>query len=254
MLAAERRRVIMERIQATGQLVGSALSVEFQVSEETIRRDLEWLEKEGIATRIYGGAVLAGTDRAAPPYSIRKNTNIEPKVSVARILSKLVQEGDTLMVDESSTAAYAVRTLRHLKRLTLITNSLELLREATGQEGWHVISTGGTLKPDVLAHVGPHALRTVSAYHARYAILSCRGINEQLGLADSDDEVVQVKQAMIASSDCAVLLADHRKFDRSGFVALGKLDLVDKLITDCAPDPQWQERLQQAGVELLYGE
>ena len=92
MLAAERRRVIMERIQATGQLVGSALSVEFQVSEETIRRDLEWLEKEGIATRIYGGAVLAGNDRAAPPYSIRKNTNIEPKVSVARILSKLVQE------------------------------------------------------------------------------------------------------------------------------------------------------------------
>ena len=254
MLAAERRRVIMERIQATGQLVGSALSIEFQVSEETIRRDLEWLEKEGIATRIYGGAVLAGNDRAAPPYSIRKNTNIEPKVSVARILSRLVQEGDTLMVDESSTAAYAVRALRHLKRLTLITNSLELLREATGQEGWHVISTGGTLKPDVLAHVGPHALRTVSAYHARCAILSCRGINEQLGLADSDDDVVQVKQAMVASSDCAILLADHRKFDRSGFVALGKLDLVDKLITDCEPDPQWQERLQQAGVELLYGE
>ena len=254
MLAAERRRVIMERIQATGQLVGSALSIEFQVSEETIRRDLEWLEKEGIATRIYGGAVLAGNDRAAPPYSIRKNTNIEPKVSVARILSRLVQEGDTLMVDESSTAAYAVRALRHLKRLTLITNSLELLREATGQEGWHVISTGGTLKPDVLAHGGPHALRTVSAYHARYAILSCRGINEQLGLADSDDDVVQVKQAMVASSDCAILLADHRKFDRSGFVALGKLDLVDKLITDCEPDRQWQERLQQAGVELLYGE
>lgn len=254
MLAAERRRVITERIQATGQLVVSALSVEFQVSEETIRRDLEWLEKEGIATRIYGGAVLAGNDRAAPPYSIRKNTSIEPKVAIARLLSRLVREGDTLMVDESSTAAYAIRALRHLKHLTLITNSLELLREATGQDGWHVISTGGTLKPDVLAHVGPHALRTVGAYHARYAILSCRGINEALGLADSDDEVVQVKQAMIASSDCAILLADHRKFDRSGFVALGKLDMVDKLITDRAPEPQWQERLQRSGVELLYGE
>ena len=59
---------------------------------------------------------------------------------------------------------------------------------------------------------------------------------------------------MIASSDCAILLADHRKFDRSGFVALGKLDLVDKLMTDCAPEPQWQERLAKAGVELLYGE
>ncbi len=254
MLAAERRRVITSRIQATGQVAVCALSAEFQVSEETIRRDLEWLEKEGIATRIYGGAVLAGNDRAAPPYSIRKNTNIEPKVVIARLLSGLIREGDTLMVDESSTAAYAVRALRHLKNLTVITNSLELLREGTQQDSWHIISTGGTVKPDVLAQVGPHALRTVGAYHARYAILSCRGINSQLGLADSDDGVVQVKQAMIASSDCTLLLADHRKFDRTGFVALGGLELVDKLITDTAPAPQWAQRLAKAGVELIYHE
>ena len=92
LLAAERRRVITERIQATGQVVVSALSTEFQVSEETIRRDLESLEKEGIATRIYGGAVLRGNDHAAPPYSIRKNTNIEPKVSIAQKLCELVQD------------------------------------------------------------------------------------------------------------------------------------------------------------------
>ena len=251
MLAAERRRVIMERIQATGQLVVSALSVEFQVSEETIRRDLEWLEKEGIATRIYGGAVLAGNDRAAPPYSIRKNTNIEPKVAIARLLSRVVRDGDTLMVDESSTAAYAVRALRHLKHLTLITNSLELLREATGQEGWHVISTGGSLKPDVLALVGPHALRTVQSYHVGYAILSCRGINGSLGLADSDDEVVAVKQAMMRSCDKVLLLADHRKLDRPGLVSLGSLRDVDVLVTDAAPTPEWQKKLATAGVEVI---
>ena len=99
MLAAERRRVITERIRAAGQVVVSSLSTEFQVSEETIRRDLEWLEGQGIATRIYGGAVLCGNDRIAPPYSIRKNTNIEPKVAIARMLSELVADGDTLMVD-----------------------------------------------------------------------------------------------------------------------------------------------------------
>lgn len=254
MLAAERRRVITERIRATGQVVVSALSTEFQVSEETIRRDLESLEKEGIATRIYGGAVLRGNDHEAPPYSIRKNTNIEPKVTIARKLSELVRDGDTLMVDESSTAAYAVRALRQKKNITLITNSLELLREMTGQDTWHIISTGGSLKTDVLALVGPHALRTVHSYHANYAVLSCRGVNGQLGLADSDDAVVQIKQAMIASCDCGILLADHRKFDRSGLVALGSLDLVDKLITDCAPAPQWQQTLEKAGVEVICGE
>lgn len=253
MLAAERRRVISERIRAAGQVVVSALSAEFQVSEETIRRDLEWLESEGIATRIYGGAVLCGNDRIAPPYSIRKNTNIEPKVAIAQALAALVHDGDTLMVDESSTAAYAVRALRQKKNLTLITNSLELLREMTGQDTWHIISTGGSLKTDVLALVGPHALRTVRSYHASYAVLSCRGINEQLGLADSDDAVVQIKQAMVEACDCSILLADYRKFDRSGLVALGKLGMVDKLITDREPSEVWRQRLEASGVELIRG-
>lgn len=253
MLAAERRRVITERIRAAGQVVVSALSAEFQVSEETIRRDLEWLESEGIATRIYGGAVLRGNDRIAPPYSIRKNTNIEPKVAIARRLVEIISDGDTLMVDESSTAAYAVRALRQKKNITLITNSLELAREMTGLDTWHIISTGGSLKSDVLALVGPHALRTVRSYHASYAVLSCRGINEQLGLADSDDAVVQLKQAMVESCDCSILLADHRKFDRSGLVALGKLDMVDKLITDSEPSETWRQRFEASGVEILCG-
>ncbi len=251
MLAAERRRIISERIKATGQVVVSALSAEYEVSEETIRRDLEWLEKEGIAVRIYGGAVLAGNDRISPPYAIRKNTNVEPKVAIAQLLAEIVKDGDTLMVDESSTAAYAVRAIRHLKNITLITNSLELLRELTGQDSWHVISTGGTLKPDVLAQVGPHALRTVGSYHVSYAILSCRGVNRELGLADSDDEVVQVKQAMIRSCDCPILLADHRKFDRSGLVALGSIGQLKKLITDRLPSPQWQSYLREQGVEVI---
>ena len=249
MLAAERRRIITERIKAVGQVVVSALSTEFAVSEETIRRDLEALERDGVAVRIYGGAVLAGNDRVAPPYSIRKNTNVEPKVAIAQKLGSLLKDGDTLMVDESSTSAYAVRAIRHLKNITLITNSVELLRER--QDSWHIISTGGTLKPDVLALVGPHAVRTVKSYHVRYAILSCRGINESLGLADSDDEVVAVKQAMMASCDRVLLLADHRKFDRTGLVSLGRLRDVDKLITDCAPSPEWQKRLADAGVEVI---
>ena len=254
MLAAERRRVITDRIQATGQVAVSVLSAEFDVSEETIRRDLEWMEKEGIATRIYGGAVLNGDSQAVPPYSIRKNTGAEHKIAIARQFAGLIQDGDTLMVDESSTAAYAIRAIHHLRNITLITNSQELLREMSSQGSWRIISTGGTLKPDVMALVGPHALRTVEAYHVRYAILSCRGVNEQLGLADSDDDVVQLKRAMIRASDCAILLADNRKFDRPGFVALGPLKLVDRIITDRPPTGQWRERLEEQGVALLCGE
>lgn len=254
MLAAERRRIITARIQAAGQVVVSALSAEFQVSEETIRRDLERLEKDGIVNRIYGGAVLVGNDHTAPPYSVRKNTSIEPKIVIAQLLAAMVNDGDTLMVDESSTAAYAVRALAQKRNITVITNSVELLRELNDRESWQVISTGGNLKGNVLAQVGPHALRTVTSYHARYAIFSCRGINEQLGLADSDDLVVQIKQAMIRSSDHTILLADHRKFDRPGFVALGDLELVDTMITDRKPQPQWEALLAEKGIRLICGE
>lgn len=254
MLSAERRRVITDRLRATGRVVVSALSAEFDVSEETIRRDLDWIEKQGIASRTYGGAVLAGQEGIAPPYSVRKNTNIDEKISIAQCLASIIQDGDTIMVDESSTSAYAMRAIHHLSNITLITNSQELLREMGSREGWRIISTGGILKPGVMALVGTHALRTVSSYHVKYSIFSCRGINTQLGLADSDDEVVQIKRAMLSACDKAILLCDHRKFDRSGFTALGELSLANMIITDREPSAEWKQRLIDSGIELIIAD
>ena len=85
MLAAERRRIISERLQAAGRVMVSELNGEFGVSEETIRRDLEWLENAGVAQRTYGGAVPIGSSKAPPPYAIRKNTNTEGKLAIARL-------------------------------------------------------------------------------------------------------------------------------------------------------------------------
>ena len=251
MLLAERRQAIMDRVLATSRVVVGELSAEFGVSEETIRRDLEWLEQEGVAMRTYGGAVLKHSAQAPPPYATRKNTNVEGKVAIARLLAGMLQNGDTLMVDESSTALFAVRAVRHLKELTLITNSLNILQEVSSQDSWHIISTGGRLKPDIMALVGPKALSTIQGYHVGYAVLSARGVNTQLGIADSSDEVVEVKRAMMAAADRTVLLADHRKFDRAGFVSLGRLEEIDQIITDRPPPEEWKKRLEDSGVELL---
>ena len=251
MLLAERRQVIMDRVLTTSRVVVGELSAEFGVSEETIRRDLEWLEQEGVAMRTYGGAVLKHSDQAPPPYATRKNTNVEGKVAIARLLAGTLQNGDTLMVDESSTALFAVRAVRHLKELTLITNSLNILQEVSSQDSWHIISTGGRLKPDIMALVGPKALSTIQGYHVGYAVLSARGVNTQLGIADSSDEAVEVKRAMMAAADRTVLLADHRKFDRAGFVSLGQLEEIDQIITDRPPPEEWKKRLEDSGVKLL---
>ena len=172
-------------------------------------------------------------------------------MAIARLLAGLLQNGDTLMVDESSTALFAVRAVRHLKELTLITNSLNILQEVSGQDSWRIISTGGRLKPDIMALVGPKALSTIQGYHVRYAVLSARGVNTQLGIADSSDDVVQVKRAMMAAADRTVLLADHRKFDRTGFVSLGRLEEIDQIITDREPSEEWKKRLEDSKVQLI---
>lgn len=250
MLIAERRRLIAERLQTAGRVVVSELSAGFGVSEETIRRDLERLEKEGIAARTYGGAVASQGSKPPPPYAIRKNTNVEEKLTIARQAAAMIRDGDAIMVDESSTAACAVQAMRHLKDLTLITNSLEILHEMSGQEGWNIISTGGSMRGDVMALTGPHALRTIRCYHVRFAFLSCRGINTRLGIADSSDDIVQVKQAMVEAADCAVLLADHRKFDRAGLVSLGPLGTVARIVTDREPPAEWKTRFEELEIVL----
>lgn len=253
MLSAERRQIVAQRLQAAGRVVVAELSGEFGVSEETIRRDLERLEKEGLAVRTYGGAVLSRGEKAPPPYAVRKTTNVEGKLAIARLAASMLRDGDTVMVDESSTAAYTVDAMGHLREITLITNSLEVLRAVSERRDWQVLSTGGRLKSDVMALVGPHALHTIASYHVHYALLSCRGINTRLGFADSSDEIVLVKQAMAEAADCTVLLADHRKLDRPGFTALGPLSMADRLVTDREPDGEWKERFQEQGVELCYG-
>jgi len=252
MLAAERRHIISDRLQAAGRVLVCELSPEFGVSEETIRRDLEWLENAGVAKRTYGGAVPIGGSKAPPPYAIRKNTNAEGKLTIAQLAAALVHDGDAIVVDESSTAYYTVQALSAVHDLTVITNSLEILRLAGEKKNWHLISTGGDLVWDVLALVGRHALAAISSYHVKWAFLSCRGINSQLEIVDSSDEIVQVKLAMLRAADHAVLLADHRKFDRPGFTVLGPLELADRVITDREPPEEWKTRFEERGVALSY--
>ena len=129
MLVAERRQVILERLHAASRVVVADLSAEFGVSEETIRRDLEWLEKEGVATRTYGGAVLKNNDRVPPPYAVRKNTNVEGKVAIlvdnspsALILPTSIYD----MIEEANDYYFPTLTRVYLKAARALINFLTI--------------------------------------------------------------------------------------------------------------------------------
>ena len=127
MLAIERRREIFARLNVNGKVIVTELAKEFDVTEETIRRDLDKLEKEGLASKTYGGAVTIQNSSVDLPYNVREVANVEEKKLIAEKFSELIQDGDRLMLDSSSTAHYIVKALKEKKNLTIITNSVKIL-------------------------------------------------------------------------------------------------------------------------------
>ena len=129
----------------------SELSRLYQVSEETIRRDLEKLENDGLVIKSYGGAVLNEHSIFDLPFNIRKNQMVVEKQQMAAIIADMVRDGEAVMLDASSTAVYVARKLKEKKKLTVITNSVEIIVELFDVPEWNVISTGG-FQESVLSH------------------------------------------------------------------------------------------------------
>ena len=154
MLAIERKNEILDKLRAEQRVLVSDLAEYYNVTEETIRRDLDKLEKEGYATKTYGGAILGNSTKTDLSYTIRNKTNVDAKNQIAALASRLIEDGDHLMLDDSSTSLYLAKKLKEKKNLTVITNSVELVVELNGIDGWTIILTGGRLKPDSLALVG----------------------------------------------------------------------------------------------------
>ena len=170
----------------------------YHVTEETIRRDLDKLEKEGYATKTYGGAILGNSTKTDLSYTIRNKTNVDAKNQIAAIASRLIEDGDHLMLDDSSTSLYLAKKLKEKKGLTVITNSVELVVELSGVEGWTIILTGGRLKPESLALVGDQTQQSLRRYHVDKAVMSCKGI-------DLDPEAfLFLRSVLLSSCDLSV--------------------------------------------------
>ncbi len=254
MLAAERRNLILEKLQAEKRVVVSELSDLFQVSEETIRRDLDKLDKEGLAVKSYGGAVLVENNNVDMPFNVRKKKNMQGKRIIANIIKDLISDGDHIIVDPSTTAVSIVKALREKKRLTIVTNSIEVLVELADATGWDVISTGGTLRENYLALVGPRALDGISTFNADKLILSCKGIDMEKGITDANEMFSQVKRAMLHSAKQRILAVDSTKFEKVAFSQICDAADLDMVVTDVRPSDAWMEYFKDKGITCLYGE
>ncbi len=252
MLAVERRNLILERLQAEKKVIVGELSQEFKVSEETIRRDLEKLEKDGLCVKSYGGAVLNENTSLDMPFNVRKKNNPAGKQKIARLVETLIEDGDHIILDPSTTAVFIARALKAKNRLTVITNSIEVMLELSDTTDWNIISSGGSLKEGYLALVGPRAIEGLGAYNVEKAIISCKGLHMEKGVTDGNELFSQAKQTMIRSARQCILAADHTKFDRIAFSKICDVHQIHTLVTDEKPSDQWLEYFERAGITCLY--
>ena len=252
MLAIERKNEILNKLRLEQRVLVSELAAHYGVTEETIRRDLDKLEKEGHATKTYGGAIWGNSTKTDLSYTIRNKTNVEAKSDIAFIISQMVQDGDHLMLDDSSTALFVAKQLKEKKKLTILTYSVEIVMELAGIEDWTIISTGGRLNPGSLAFTGHQVAETLSKYHVDKAILSCKGIDPAAGITDSAESHALAKQAMIRNAREVILALDDTKFDKISFVQVAPLESVQTVVTSRKPSAQWLELFKSLELPCRY--
>ncbi|MDN4526644.1 DeoR/GlpR family DNA-binding transcription regulator [Fictibacillus fluitans] len=249
MLVAERQRKLVQLVNERMSIRVNELSKLFSVTEETIRRDLEKLEKEHLLRRSHGGAVSIEKEQSEVSYQEREIIHSREKQRIASEAVKLIEPGDQIALDASTTAWYMAKELPDM-RLTVLTNSIKVAVELSKKEQIRVISTGGLLVPQSLSYVGPLAERSLSAYHVNKAFLSCKGVHVERGLTDSNEFQALVKKRMIEIADRTILLADASKFGIRAFAHIASMNQIDSVISNSDLDPSIEEALKEKSIKL----
>ncbi len=252
MLAIERRNAILAKLNTQGKVIVTDLSREFDVTEETIRRDLEKLDNEGLAKKTYGGAVINQNLNIDLPFNVRKRANVELKQKIAEKIADMIHDGDYIMLDASSTAIYVTKCILDRKNITLITNSVEIMLELADKSDWNILSTGGSLKKGALSLVGASAERMIRGFHVDLAVCSSKGIDLNMGVTDSNEKDSEIKRAIFGAANRKILAVDSTKFDKISFVHVCDVADIDVVVTDSQPSERWIEHFKDKDVELVY--
>lgn len=250
MLVAERYEKIVKLVNERGSIRVTELSTLCDVTEETIRRDLDKLESEGKLRRSHGGAVSLKETRSETPYFERETMHVDEKRSIAEQAVKLIEPGDRIILDASSTAWFMASLVPDI-RLTVLTNSIKVAMELSAKDKIDVISTGGLLTSRSLSYVGPLAERSLAQYHVDKAFISCKGVHLDRGISETNELQAEVKQRMIAAADRVILLADYSKFGLQAFANVAELSRVHTVVTDAKTKPEDVRRLAELGTEVI---
>lgn len=252
MITEERLATIQDLVFTNIKATVSELSELCNVTEETIRKDLNKLEHAGTVTRVRGGAIY---NQAARLQGIRfvqrRAINLREKRVIARRVCEYLVGKSSLFADSSTTVAEALKALPQEADLTVVSNSTEIFLEVA-QKNLNLISTGGDFNKKYLSLQGSVAKECIKKYNVDVALISCKTLDMTRGVQDTNENEAELKKLMIDHAKEVVLLADHDKFDKTAFLTLIPLDKVNCLVTDQEPPARWVQYCGEHGITLIY--
>lgn len=255
MIADHRRREIVGRMTQRGSVRVSDLAGELSVAEETIRRDLRVLEREGVAIRTHGGAVPARTNevehgqvvRTDEAFGVRLNAMAAEKRAIAAEAVKRIKAGDVIALDGSTTAWEVARLLPRFAA-TVVTNSLVIVNSLANRGDVRIVCTGGRLNPALQMFEGVLATDALKRLNIDLAFFSCRGVDPVRGLSDPSEASATYKARLIELAAKSVLLVDHTKFGAKSVVNFAGVAKISEIVTDVGVPARELTAFVQRGV------
>ncbi|WP_227754328.1 DeoR/GlpR family DNA-binding transcription regulator [Stagnihabitans tardus] len=251
LLSEPRRRRILDWIQEEGAARVRDLAQAFQVSEATIRQDLERLEAEGHITREHGGAFLNSVPAQVHAMALQHQENMEKKRKIGALAASLVADGETLILDAGSTTTEIGTRLTTKRDLTVITNALNIALTLGAVPGFAVHMPGGQFKAPTLSLSGDKAVEYFRNIFAGKLFLATAGVALDAGLTYPSFADLQLKEAMIKAAAHVILVADSSKINKSSFTRLGALEVIQTFITDDGISDTDAQAFERRGVKLL---
>ena len=252
MLAFERQDLIIKKIAKDKKVLVSELSQEFTVSEETIRRDLDKLEEDGVLKRTHGGAILNENTNLDLPYVTRNTLNKKAKLDIAKKVANIIPNNASIMCDASSTVFETINYLQNsIEDLTVITNSIDILSTFVNTD-MDLIATGGMLRKKSQSMVGKVSEESLKNYNADFGIFSCKSLSFDNGVMDSNELESNIKKIMSDRVGKIIIVVDSTKFDTKAFINVFPAQKIDYLITDQEPSKEWKDFCLEQNISLIY--
>jgi DeoR/GlpR family transcriptional regulator of sugar metabolism len=252
MIAAERRANLLQELNKNEYIQVAELAHQFNISNATIRRDLTFMEKEGLCVRKRGGAIrsIQGVTLELP-YNVKQNKYIAEKKRIADAAANLVQDGNTLILDAGSTTYALACRLAYKRRITVVTNDLQIAVKLAANPNISLNCTGGIARANVFSLQGSQVEAFFNNIHVDKTFLGADAIHSDGTISNVNIEEVSIKRAMIRAAKEVVLVVDSSKFEKTGFAKVGCLSEVHTIITDSGIPKSALDLLESLNIKII---